>query len=117
VEAEGVRAGKARGGRDHGARNGWDGESPRAPENAALPPPSCKMQHLLQQQLEPQQCASGLQNADADAAPTAAGDDLSYTPQRRKLVVSSRATPVRPMPLTGQARDTPKTLSFTPTFH
>jgi hypothetical protein len=48
------------------------GKAPRAPRNAAPPPPSCKIQLVLQQLLEPQQCASGLQNGDADAAPVAA---------------------------------------------
>jgi hypothetical protein len=52
------------------------GKAPRAPENAALPPFSCKTQNLLRLLLEPLQCAPDLHFADADAFTATDGDSL-----------------------------------------
>jgi hypothetical protein len=52
------------------------GKAPRAPENAAPPPLSCKKQYPLRLLLEPLQCASDLHFADVDAFTATAGDGL-----------------------------------------
>jgi hypothetical protein len=70
----GYPAGWSRGG---GARGGWDGESPQDPENTALRPLCCKMQHLLRLLLEPLQCAPNQHFAHADAYTTSTGDGLN----------------------------------------
>jgi hypothetical protein len=53
------------------------GEAPRPPENAALTPACCILQHLLRLLLEPLQCTSDLHFADAAAYAASAGDSLS----------------------------------------
>jgi hypothetical protein len=84
----GRRAEQQRGGRGDPTgwgrrRPRWDplavgmGKAPRAPENAALPPFSCKTQNLLRLLLEPLQCAPDLHFADADAFTATVGDSLT----------------------------------------
>jgi hypothetical protein len=53
------------------------GEAPRPPENAALTPACCILQHLLRLLLEPLQCTSDLHFADAAAYAASAGDSLT----------------------------------------
>jgi hypothetical protein len=53
------------------------GKAPGTPRDAARRPLCCKLQHLLQLLLEPLQCASDLQFADADVYTTSAGDSLN----------------------------------------
>jgi hypothetical protein len=53
------------------------GKAPGTPRDAARRPLCCKLQHLLRLLLEPLQCASDLQFADADAYTTSAGDSLT----------------------------------------